>query len=137
MSDKKTLTFCLMDAPFETGRSTTALRLVQAAIQKGHNVNVFAYEGAVGLTFTKQKGHPNKVHGHDVEEEDHPLTHEWIASLAETAKEKGSELNWINCGLCVDERGMHEALPFVTRGTPGDLHNWSVSSDNTMVIPTR
>ena len=137
MSDKKTLTFCLMDAPFENGRSTTALRLLDIAAKKGHNVNVFAYEGAVGLTFTKQSGHPNKVHGHDVEQEDHPLTHEWIDSVAAVAKEKGAEFNWINCGLCVDERGMHEALPFTKRGTPGDLHNWSIESDNTLVIATR
>jgi tRNA 2-thiouridine synthesizing protein D len=51
-----------MDAPFESARSTTALRLIDIATRKGHTVNVFAYEGAAALTFTKQAGHPNSVH---------------------------------------------------------------------------
>ena len=49
MTDRKTLTFALMDPPFESARSTTALRLIDAALRRGHNVNVFAYEGAVHL----------------------------------------------------------------------------------------
>jgi len=126
-----------MDAPFESARSTTAMRLIDIATRKGHTVNVFAYEGAVGLPFTKQTGHANSVHGHDADEEDHPLPHKWIESIASQAKASGGELNWINCGLCVDERGMAEALPFVKRGTPGDLYNWSESSDNTLIIPIK
>lgn len=39
-----------MDAPYESPNSTTALRIIDAALRKGHNVNVFAYEGAVNLT---------------------------------------------------------------------------------------
>ncbi len=50
MADK-TLTFALMDPPFENARSTTALRLIDIAIKKGYDVNVFAYEGAVYLPF--------------------------------------------------------------------------------------
>ena len=54
MSDKKTITFALMDPPYESARCTTALRLINIAAQRGYDVNVFAYEGAVGLPFTKQ-----------------------------------------------------------------------------------
>jgi hypothetical protein len=50
----KTLTFALMDAPFENARSTTALRLIDLAVKRGYNVNVFAYEGAVYLPFAKR-----------------------------------------------------------------------------------
>ena len=46
---RKTLTFALMDAPFRSARSTTALRLIDAATRRGYAVNVFAYEGAVLL----------------------------------------------------------------------------------------
>ena len=46
MADKKTLTFALMDAPFESARSTTALRLIDIAARRGYDINVFAYEGA-------------------------------------------------------------------------------------------
>ena len=44
---KRTLTFAIMDPPYENPRSTTALRLVDIAVRRGHDVNVFAYEGAV------------------------------------------------------------------------------------------
>jgi tRNA 2-thiouridine synthesizing protein D len=124
MSDKKTITFALMDPPYENARSTTALRLIN-------------YEGAVGLPFTKQSPHPNAVHGHDADEEDHPLPHEWIDAIAKTADANGGTLDWINCGLCVDERGVHEALDFVRRGSPADLWKWAESSDNTLIIPTK
>ena len=137
MFNKKTITFALMDPPYENARSTTALRLINIAAQRGYNVNVFAYEGAVGLPFTKQAPHPNAVHGHDADEEDHPLPHEWIDAIATAASANGGNLDWINCGLCVDERGVHEALDFVRRGSPADLWNWAEASDNTLVIPTK
>ena len=104
MSDKKTITFAIMDAPFESARSTTALRLVDACVRRGWDVNVFAYEGAVYLPFAKQAPHANAVHGRDVEEEDHPLPREWIEALFKAAEEKGAKLDWINCGLCVAGR---------------------------------
>ena len=33
--DKKTLTFVLMDAPYENARTTTAFRLIDSALRKG------------------------------------------------------------------------------------------------------
>ena len=137
MFDKKTLTFSIMDGPFEQARIVTALRLMDLAIRTGHNVNVFAYEGAVGLPFAKQAKHANAVHERDVEEEDHPLPREWIAALFKAAKEKGVTFNWANCGLCVDERGMEEVIEGCRRGTPADLWKWSTESDNTLIIGTR
>lgn len=137
MSDKKTLTFALMDAPYENPRSTTALRLIDIATRRGYDVNVFAYEGAVNLPFSKQTPHANAVHGHDVEEEDHPLPHKWIEALMDEAQRNGGKLDWVNCGLCVDERGAHEAIEGVRRGTPGDFWQFAEQSDNTLVIPTK
>lgn len=137
MSEKKTLTFCLMDAPFENARTTTALRLIDTAVRRGHNVNVFAYEGAVGVPFSKQAAHANSVHGFEKEEWNHPLPKDWVIELMNLAEKSGAKLDWINCGLCVDERGMGEAVPGVRRGTPGDLVHWADTSDNTLVIPTK
>ena len=54
-----TLTFVLNDPPYESARSTTALRLIDLAVKRGINVNVFAYEGAAALAFAKQKPHGN------------------------------------------------------------------------------
>ncbi len=134
---KKTLTFAIMDAPFENARTTTALRLIDIAVKKGHDVNVFAYEGAVGVAFAKQAAHANAVHGRDAAQEDHPVPHKWVDAIHDAAQASGSKLEWINCGLCVDERGMGETLPWVKRGSPADLWKWVEASDNTLVIATK
>lgn len=137
MADKKTLTFALMDPPYEDARSTTALRLIDICARRGHDINVFAYEGAVYLPFARQEAHPNAVHGRDVEEEDHPLPKEWVAAVIKEAEKNGGKVDWVNCGLCVDERGAGEWIEGVRRGTPADFWQMAESSDNTLVIPTR
>ncbi len=135
MSDT-TLTFLIMDAPFEQARTTTTFRMIEAALEKGYNVNVFAYEGGVSLSFALQKPHANSIHGRTFEQEQHPLTREWIVALQAKAKVKGCQLNWINCGLCLDERGVNEAIDGCSRGGPTDFWQWANQS-NSLVIPTR
>jgi tRNA 2-thiouridine synthesizing protein D len=137
MADKKTLTFVLMDPPYENARSTTALRLIDLAVKRGYDVNVFAYEGAVYVPFAKQAPHPNAVHGRDAAQEDHPNPKDWVAAIFEAAQQTGSKIDWVQCGLCVDERGAAESVPGPRRGTPGDLVKFSEASDNTLVIPTK
>lgn len=137
MSARKTLTFALMDAPYESARSTTALRLIDLAVRRGHHVNVFAYEGAVGLAFAKQAPHPNAVHGRDVVEEDHPNPKDWVRALIDEAARQGSKLDWVQCGLCVDERGVGESVAGTRRGSPADFWKFVQESDNTLVIPTK
>lgn len=133
---RPTLTFVLMDAPFESSRTATALRVIDAAIGRGSNVNVFAYEGAVYLPFKHQQQHANAVHGRDVEEEDHPLPREWVAAMMSAAAERKLAFEWVNCGLCVDERGAGDSIDGVRRGTPADLWKMAEASDNTLVVPT-
>ena len=94
-------------------------------------------EGAVSLAFSKQAKHANAVHGRDVDQEDHPLPREWIAALFEQAQKTGAALEWINCGLCVDERGVGEMIEGVARGTPADLWQLAEQSDNSLVIATK
>jgi tRNA 2-thiouridine synthesizing protein D len=137
MATRKTLTFALMDPPYESARSTTALRLIAIAARRGYRINVFAYEGAVCLPFAKQAPHANAVHGRNVEEENHPLPRKWIAALMKEAEENGGSLDWVNCGLCVDERGVGEAIEGVRRGSPADFWKMAETSDNTLVIPTK
>jgi tRNA 2-thiouridine synthesizing protein D len=137
MPDKKTLTFALMDAPFESARTTTALRLIDIAVRRGYAVNVFAYEGAVLLPFARQQPHPNAVHGRTVEEENHLLTKNVVAALTAEAPQNGGNLDWVNCGLCVDERGAGEAIEGIRRGSPADFWKMAEASDNTLVIATR
>jgi tRNA 2-thiouridine synthesizing protein D len=129
-----TLTLALMDPPYETARTTTAFRMMDAALRKGHTVQVFAYEGAVNLTMADQAPHPNPVKGTTVEEEAHPTSKDWVASLFQSA---GDRLRWINCGLCVDERGAGNWIDGPARGGPKDFAEWAGATDQIVVIPTR
>src|SRR6266849_8579769 len=106
MADKR-ITIALMDPPYESATTTTVLRLAAAALARGINVNVFAYEGAVLLTMRSQAPHPNPVKGTSVEVQDHPTTAGFIAALLEL-RSGDPQFQWINCGLCVDERGAGE-----------------------------
>ena len=132
----KTLTLALMDPPYESANSTTALRIISAALKKGINVNVFAYEGAVCLPLKDQAPHANPVKGTTVEEEDHPTTKTFVSSLLEIGKDDPL-LTWVNCGLCVDERGASNVVEGVKRGSPADFLKMAEQSTNTLVIPTR
>src|SRR3974377_498272 len=85
MAERRILTFALMDAPYERARTTTALRLIDIAVRRGYAVNVFAYEGAVLLPFSRQQAHPNAVHGRSVEEENHFLTKTVVGALMAAA----------------------------------------------------
>ena len=134
---KPALTFAIMDAPFENSRTVTLFRMIQAAIDAGHGVNVFAYEGAVGLAFARQAQHANAVHGRDAAAENHPLPRVWVEELLKLAATRGLRLDWVNCGLCVDERGMNESIAGVRRGTPADLWKMSIESANTLTVGTR
>ena len=134
MATGKRLAFLLMDAPYESARTTTAFRLVDAALRRGHDVSVFSYEGAVSLSFARQAPHANAVHGRDVAHEDHPNPKDWVAALMAQAD---GRLTWTNCGLCVDERGVGEVVPGVGRGSPVDFWKSAEAADNTLVIPTR
>jgi tRNA 2-thiouridine synthesizing protein D len=134
-----TITILFMDAPYESSNSMTAMRLIDAAIRKGHNVNVLAYEGAAAYTFAAQKPHPNPIKGTGADEERHPNTKDWVSSLLQAAEQKGVKLDWIRCGMCEDERGVHEhQTPGTRRGSPVDFFEQQVAgSDNTLVIPCR
>jgi tRNA 2-thiouridine synthesizing protein D len=134
---KKTLTFALMDAPYESANLTTAFRILDAAARRGHNINVFAYEGASALAFNRQAPHPNPVHGKNVAEENHPTTKDQVAALLTEAAQNSGKVDWINCGMCVDERGVNEFVPGTRRGSPADLQACTEASDNILVIPTK
>jgi len=130
------LTVALMDPPYESANTTTAFRIISAALQKGIHVNVFAYEGAVSLPLQDQAPHANPVKGTTVDEEDHPTTRKFVSALLEIGKENPL-LTWVNCGLCVDERGASRVVEGVKRGGPADFLKMAEESTNTLVIPTK
>jgi tRNA 2-thiouridine synthesizing protein D len=134
---KKTISIALMDPPYESENLTTAFRILDALARRGHSINVFAYEGASGLAFTRQAQHPNPVHGKDLAAENHPTTKDQIAGLLALAAKSGGKIDWVNCGMCVDERGVGEFVAGTRRGSPADFHNFCEASDNVLVIPTK
>lgn len=133
---EKRLTLALMNPPYESANSTTALRIISAALRKGIHVNVFAYEGAVCLPLKDQAPHANPVKGTTVEQEEHPTTRAFISSLLELGN-SNPLLTWVNCGLCVDERGANNVVEGVKRGSPADFFKMAQESTNTLVIPTK
>jgi len=112
-------------------------RILDAAAKRGHDINVFAYEGAAALAFTRQSPHPNPVHGKNLAEENHPTTKDQVAALLAEAAKNGGKVDWVNCGMCVDERGVNEFVPGTRRGSPADFQAFLDASDNTLVIPTK
>jgi tRNA 2-thiouridine synthesizing protein D len=133
----KILTFVLMDPPYESENATTAFRILAVAARRGYHINVFTYEGAVSLAFVRQVPHPNPVHGKDLAEENHPTTKDQIAALLAEAEKNGGKVDWVNCGMCVDERGVNEFVAGTRRGSPADFHTFVEASDNVLVIPTK
>ena len=131
---ERILTIALMDPPYESANSTTAMRIIAAALRRGLRVNVFAYEGAVYLSLKDQAPHANPVKGTTLEEEDHPTTSKFVSALLEMG---GGRLVWVNCGLCVDERGASNTIEGVRRGSPADFFKMAGESINTLVIPTK
>ena len=133
---QKTFAVALMDPPYESENLTTAFRILGAMAQRGHNINVFAYEGAAALAFAAQAPHPNPVHGKSLAEENHPTTKDQVAALLAFAAANGGKVDWVNCGMCVDERGVRE---FVAgrRGSPADFHAFCEASDNVLAIPSK
>ena len=135
MTERK-LTLALMDPPYESANSTTAFRIISAALEKGIHVNVFAYEGAVCLPLKDQAPHANPVKGTSVDQEGHPTTKAFVNSLLEMGN-GNPLLTWVNCGLCVDERGAGNVIEGVRRGSPADFLKMAQESTNTLVIPTK
>jgi tRNA 2-thiouridine synthesizing protein D len=129
-----TMTIAIMSPPYEAERTTTAFRLMDAALRRGHTLKVFAYEGAVSLSMAEQTPHPNPVKGTSAEEEAHPTTKEWVGELFRCYPD---QLEWVNCGLCVDERGANHSIDGPQRGGPKDFAAMVLGTDNTLIIPAK
>ena len=133
----RSLSLMIMDPPYESSNTMTAFRIVESALKKGIDVNVFAFEGAVSLGFAEQRAHPNPVKDTSVEEEKHPITRDFVSGLFTVAEESGARLDWVNCGFCVDERGADDWVEGPRRGGPPDFAKFYSESTKTLVIATK
>ena len=134
MTSGKTLMVAIMDIPYEAADSSTALRIIHAALKEGHNVRVFAYGGAINLTTKTQQSPANPVQETSVEEEQQTAAKDRAASLFQLAKQQGVKLDWVNCGLCVDDKEAEDGPEGLRLVGPRDLVDASLASDATMVI---
>jgi tRNA 2-thiouridine synthesizing protein D len=135
--DMATITIGLMDPPLESTTVPSAFRIIDTALRKGHNVNVFLYEGAVGLGSTQLRPHADPVKGTSAEDTQHPTTTRWVEALFALAKEKNVTLQWVNCGLCQDERGLDAQVPGARKGSPADIWTMAEASDGFLFIATK
>ena len=134
--DKKCLTFALMDPPFESARTATAFRLLHAALGADTTSTSSHTRARWDSPFARQRRMPT------------PRTDATPSKKRIRCRACGSSgcrrrraarrgLEWVNCGLCVDERGVAEAIGGVKRGSPADLWRRAQAADNTLVIATR
>jgi tRNA 2-thiouridine synthesizing protein D len=137
MSTKRSLSLMIMDPPYESSNTMTAFRIIESALKKGIDVNVFAFEGAVSLSSAAQKAHPNPVKETSAADEKHPLTRDFISGLFTTARDSDATLDWVNCGFCVDERGADDWVDGPRRGGPPDFARFYNESTKTLVIATK
>lgn len=124
---RKTLTFAFMDPPQGSARTAIAMRLIELAVKRGHDVNVFSYRGEPGQTAELHNGHAK---GPDCAEE---LSRDWIASLMQKATTKGVRVDWV---ACTYEPEIDETLVGVRRGSHADFWDMAANSYNMLVVPT-
>ena len=137
MSNSKTLTFAFMDPPFESERTVTFFDCWTPRWKKTLTFACLPTKVLSLCLFPNKPPHGNAVHGLNREEESHPLSKDWVAALQQKATDKGLTFEWINCGLCVDERGVNDVIDGCGRGGPPDLWRYASKAFNTLTIGTR
>ena len=60
-----------------------------------------------------------------------------MAALLAEAERNGGKVDWVNCGMCVDERGVDEFVSGTRRAAPADFHAFGEASENVLVIASK
>ncbi|OOH80678.1 DsrE/DsrF/TusD sulfur relay family protein [Leptospirillum ferriphilum] len=114
---------------------TTVLRLVEKLLERGIEVNVWAFEEAVTLTNRDQIEHSEPPSLRKVIGDKHAYIGKFIDQLLRAGLHT-SKLNWVTCILCAQERGVeHHQMNGVMIGTLGDLWKFVQSADQVIAIP--
>jgi tRNA 2-thiouridine synthesizing protein D len=132
----KTVAIVLATGSYEREAPTTVLRLAEKLLQRGVNVNVWAFEEAVTLTNKDQIDHsePGALQG--ILGEKHSHVSKYIDMLLRAGLH-GAKLDWVSCILCVQERGVEKhQMNAVTIGTLGDLWKFIRAADRVITIPS-
>jgi tRNA 2-thiouridine synthesizing protein D len=132
----RSVAIVLATGSYEREAPTTVLRLAEKLLQRGVNVNVWAFEEAVTLTNKDQIDHsePGALQG--ILGEKHSHVSKYIDMLLRAGLH-GAKLDWVSCVLCVQERGVEKhQMNAVTIGTLGDLWRFIRAADRVITIPS-
>jgi tRNA 2-thiouridine synthesizing protein D len=114
---------------------TTVLRLTEKLLERGIEVNVWAFEEAVTLTNRDQIEHSEPPSLRKVIGDKHAYVGKFIDQLLRAGLHT-SKLDWVTCILCAQERGVEKhQMNGVIVGTLGDLWKFVGSADQVIAIP--
>lgn len=124
---RKPLTFAFMDPPHGSARTAITMRLIELAVKRGHDVNVFSYRGDPSQTADLHNGHAKTA------DKTEQLSRDWIASLMQKATAKGVRVDWV---ACTYEPEPEDSPIGVRRGSHADFWDMAANSYNMLVVPT-
>ena len=132
----KKVAIVLATGSYQREAPTTVLRLVEKLLQRGVDVNVWAFEEAVTLTNRDQIDHNEPGSLQKLLGEKHPNVGRFIDQLIRAGLH-GAKLDWVSCILCVQERGVEKhQMGGAIIGTLGDLWKFVKAADRVIGIPT-
>jgi tRNA 2-thiouridine synthesizing protein D len=134
------LTFALMDPSSDCVRTALMKRLIEIAVRRGHDINVFAYKGEThpecnGAAPRRNGAAPRQSNGAipPPPQANGALPRDWIESLMQEATTRGVKVDWVDCGWW--HVGGDPVLG-VRRGSPADFWDMAAHSQNMIVVST-
>jgi sulfur relay (sulfurtransferase) complex TusBCD TusD component (DsrE family) len=119
----------LMGSPHESDRTTSALRLVQALLEKGRSVQVWTCGNATLLTQNALgEDKPRNLANWNGE---YPSTAALVKDMLETFP---GRLYWYGCRFCSDDRGAADHLPQVVMRPPSGYGANVAAAGRTLLV---
>lgn len=114
----------------------TVMRLAEALLKKGVNVNIWTFEEAVSLSNKGQLAHAEPPAVQPLLGESHRAVGDYVDLLLK-AGVHGAKLSWLACILCVQERGVFDRqMNGVIIGTLGDMWRFVKETGKTLFVPS-
>lgn len=130
-----TVAIILSTGSYQREAPTTVLRLAEKLLERGIEVNVWAFEEAVTLTNREQVEHNEPPSLREVLGDRHAPIGRFIDQLLRVGLH-GPKMDWVTCILCAQERGVENHQiggPII--GTLGDLWKFVNRADQVIAIP--
>lgn len=126
----------LSTGSYQREAPTTVLRLAEKLLERGIEVNVWAFEEAVTLTNRDQIEHNEPPSLRSVLGDKHACVGKFIDQLLRVGLH-GAKMDWVTCILCAQERGVdNHQMGGAIIGTLGDLWKFIGAADQVIAIPS-